>query len=101
MQVLVIGHPEAVLGYSLVGVRGITATTADEANHALDQAFSNHDVGIILVTEDVSTLIRNRMDQLKLRSTTPLVVEISSPHGPLPNQPSITDIVFRAIGVKL
>jgi V/A-type H+-transporting ATPase subunit F len=101
MQVLVIGHPEAVLGYSLVGVRGISATTAEETHHALDQAFSDHEIGIILVTEDVSALIRSRMDQLKLRSTTPLVVEISSPRGPQPDQPSITDIVFRAIGVKL
>ena len=101
MKVMVIGHPEAVLGFSLVGVQGKVARTADEASKALDDAFSNRDVGIILVTDDVGAMIRDRMDQLKLHSTVPLVLEIASPGEQESNQPSITDIVFRAIGVRL
>ena len=50
MKVLVIGHPEAVLGFSLVGVAGKAVTTAAEANQALDDALSSSDIGIILVT---------------------------------------------------
>jgi vacuolar-type H+-ATPase subunit F/Vma7 len=50
MKILVIGHPEAVLGFSLVGVHGQTATSAEEANQALDSALASSDVGIILVT---------------------------------------------------
>lgn len=101
MKVLVIGHPDAVLGFSLVGVHGQAATSAEEANRALDEAFSAQDIGLILVTDDVAELIRERMDQLKLKSTVPLVLEISSPGEEHPVQPSITEIVFRAIGVKL
>jgi V/A-type H+/Na+-transporting ATPase subunit F len=101
MKVMVIGHPEAVMGFSLVGVQGKSAQTAEEATRALDDAFSTEDVGIILVTDDVGALIRDRMDQLKLHSTVPLVLEIPSPGEEQPNQPSITDIVFRAIGVRL
>lgn len=101
MKVMVIGHPDAVLGFSLVGVHGKPATTAAEANQALDETFSMHDVGIILVTDDVSAMIQDRMDNLKLHSTVPLVLEISSPGEKASNQPSISDIVFRAIGIKL
>ena len=101
MKVLVIGHPEAVLGFSLVGVAGKAVSTAAEANQALDDALSSSDVGIILVTQDVSKLIEARMDNLKLHSTVPLVVDIPAPEGVGPDQPSLSDIVLRAIGIKI
>ncbi|HXF85363.1 MAG TPA: V-type ATP synthase subunit F [Anaerolineales bacterium] len=101
MKVLVIGHPEAVLGFSLAGVHGRVATSAEEVNRALDEALAAKDVGIILVTQDVASMIQPRMDDLKLHSTIPLVVEIPSPAGVPPDQPSLGEIVLRAIGIKL
>jgi V/A-type H+-transporting ATPase subunit F len=101
MKILVIGHPEAVLGYSLVGVNGQATTSADETNLALDNALADLENGIILVTGDVAEMIRPRMDQLQLHSTVPLVVEIPAPASVQPDQPSLNEIVFRAIGVKI
>ncbi len=101
MKLMVIGHPQAVLGFSLAGVSGKVASTAAEANQALDEALSRPDVGIILVTEDVSALIEARMDQLKMHSTVPLVVEIPAPGGPPPGKPSLNEVVRRAIGIKI
>lgn len=101
MKVLVIGHPEAVLGFSLAGVSGRAVTTADEANQALDDALSGKETGIILVTQDVAGQIPARMEQLKLRSTVPLVVEIPSPAGVGADEPSLSQVVLRAIGIKL
>jgi V/A-type H+-transporting ATPase subunit F len=101
MKVLVIGHPEAVLGFSLAGVHGQTASTAEEANKALDDALASKETGIVLVTQDIAGMIQTRMDDLKLHSTVPLVVEIPSPAGVSADQPSLGDIVLRAIGIKL
>lgn len=101
MKVLVIGHPDAVLGFSLAGVGGRVATTADEVNQALDEAQAARDVGIVLVTQDVAQLIPARMEHLKLRSTVPLIVEIPSQGGVPEGQASLGEIVLRAIGIKL
>jgi V/A-type H+/Na+-transporting ATPase subunit F len=101
MKIQVIGHPEAVLGFSLAGVQGVVATSAEEINRALDSALDSSEIGIILVTQDVARLIQTRMDQLQLRSTIPLVVEIPGPEGMGPDQPSLSDVVLRAIGVKI
>lgn len=101
MKVLVIGHPDAVLGFSLAGVGGRVAATAAEVNQALDDAQSSRDVGIVLVTQDVAELIPARMEHLKLRSTVPLVVEIPSSGGVPEGQASLGEIVLRAIGIKL
>jgi V/A-type H+-transporting ATPase subunit F len=101
MKILVIGHPDAVLGFSLAGVGGKVATTSDAVNQALDEAQANKDVGIVLVTHDVAGLIPARMEYLKLRSTVPLVVEIPSSGGMPEGQASLGDIVLKAIGIKL
>ncbi len=101
MKLTVIGHPEAVLGFSLAGVGGRAATSAAEANQALDEALAAADIGIILVTDDVAALIGNRMDQLKMHSTVPLVVEIPAQPGARPEKPPLSEVVKRAIGIKI
>jgi V/A-type H+-transporting ATPase subunit F len=101
MKVLVIGHPEAVLGFSLAGVSGRVAATAEDVNQALDEVQAARDVGIVLVTQDVAQLIPARMEHLKLRSTIPLVVEIPAQGGIPEGQESLGEIVLRAIGIKL
>jgi V/A-type H+-transporting ATPase subunit F len=101
MKVFVIGSQEAVLGFSLVGVRGRQAATAAQVEAALDEALAGSDYGIVLVTEDAARLAEARMDQLKLRSTVPLVVEIPGPAGVGPDQPTLNEIVLRAIGIRL
>ena len=101
MKVLVIGHPEAVLGFSLAGVSGRVATSAAEVNQALDEVQASKDVGIVLVTQDVAELIPARMEHLKLRSTSPLVVEIPAQGGAPEGEASLGEIVLRAIGIRL
>ncbi len=103
MKLLVIGNPKAVLGFSLVGVEGRAASTPESINQALDGALEQKDLGIILVTEDAAAQIEARMDELKLRSTEPLVVEIPAPavNGVRIARPSLNELIFRAIGVKI
>lgn len=101
MKVLVIGHSEAVLGFSLAGVNGQAVTTAEEAGRALDEALASKEIGIILVTQDIAGMLQARVEDLKLHSTIPLVVEIPSPAGVSADQPSLSEIVLRAIGIKL
>ena len=101
MKVLVVGHPEAVLGFSLAGVGGRSVINADQANLAVDEALASKDVGIVLVTHDVARMIQARMNDLKLHSTVPLIVEIPSPEGVSPDEPSLSEIVLKAIGIKL
>jgi V/A-type H+-transporting ATPase subunit F len=101
MQVLVLGHPDAVLGFSLAGVKGRAIASIEEANRALDEALEDRDLGVVLVTRDVAAMMQSKMDRLKLRSTLPLIVEIPSPEGMQPGEPSLNEVVLRAIGIRL
>jgi len=101
MKLLVIGNQDAVWGFALAGVRGQIATTAEEFNQALDAALDNEEIGIVLVTEDVANLARQRVEMLMARSIRPLVVEIPGPGGPSPDRPHLSEVIRRTIGVKI
>ena len=101
MKIMVIGNQEAVLGFSLVGVEGKVATSAVEVHQVLDGAFLDRQIGIVLITSEVAALIESRMNELRLHSTVPLVVEIPAPEKVQPEQSSLSEIVFRAIGVRI
>lgn len=100
MKMAVIGNAETVLGFSLAGVHGQVAESAPQVNLALDQVLNDPQIGIVIVTEDAADLVPARMAQLKMRSTVPLVVEIPGPAGPRPDQPSLSEVIRRAVGVK-
>ena len=85
MKLYVLGNPDAVWGFALTGVHGQVISTAEELHQALDAALGDRDVGIVLVTEDVADLARQRVDELVIRSRIPIVVEIPDQEGRLPN----------------
>ena len=98
---LVIGSEDAVWGFALAGVRGRVVKSNEELNQALDAATEDKSVDIVLITEDVADWARQRVDTLKIRSTQPLVIEIPGPAGPNPDQPTLSEIIRRTIGVKI
>lgn len=101
MQIRVIGHPDAILGFALAGVTGKAVVTEADAREALDEALQLPDAGILLVTKDAARLLQDQMENLKLRSSLPLIVEIPSPEGTPEGEPSLGELVLRAIGIRL
>lgn len=101
MKLHVIGEPDAVLGFSLVGATGCTATTREEVVAALEEASRDPHVGVILVTERAAALAPAEIDALRLAKSGPVVVEIPGPGGPLLHRPSLRDLIARATGVRL
>jgi V/A-type H+-transporting ATPase subunit F len=101
MDVTVVGSAPAVWGFALAGVQGQIAETAEELERALDDVLARPDVGILLITEDVAALARERIDALVARSAVPLVVEIPGPEGPSPDRPSIQELLRHTIGVRV
>jgi len=98
---LVIGSGDAVWGFALAGVHGRIVKTAEELNAALDEVTASGDVGIVLITENVAGLARQRVNTLIARSIDPLVVEIPGPAGPSPDRPSLSELVRKTTGVKI
>ncbi|MFA6844584.1 MAG: V-type ATP synthase subunit F [Sphaerochaetaceae bacterium] len=100
MQYFVIGDQDTVLGFSLVGVFGMQATTVDEAKSAWSKALQDKENGIIIITEDVADMIRGTVDRFLFSESFPLVVEIPPVKGD-GKQRDLRTLVNQAIGVSL
>ncbi len=99
MDYFVIGDADTVLGFSLVGVSGMSATNEAEARDAWEKALEGHHTGIIVITSDVAGMIRSTVDKYLFTESFPLVVEIPAPHGGKTRD--IRALVNEAIGVSL
>src|SRR5690554_4547486 len=100
MRYFVIGDEDTVLGFSLVGTRGISASNEKEASDALREALEDRQNGIIIMTQDVADMIRSEVDRYIFSESFPLIVEI-------PNRSTggisrdLRKLVNEAIGVSL
>jgi len=100
VQAFVIGDRDMVIGFQLVGVRGVEVSSVEEAWRALSKAVKNVEVGVIIISEEFSTKMQDKIDELRLSRRIPLIVEIPGRLGPS-KAVNVSDVVHRAIGVKV
>lgn len=100
MRYFVIGDEDTVLGFSLVGTRGLVATNAKEATSALQKALDDRENGIIIITQDIADLIRPEVDHYMFTETFPLIVEIPNRFTGGVSR-DLRSLVNAAIGVSL
>jgi V/A-type H+-transporting ATPase subunit F len=96
-----IADEDTVRGFRLAGVSGQVVTTAREAAEAVEQAVTQPDYGIIILTEKVADGIRQQVDAIRLERDQPLLVEIPGPEGPLPGHKSLRQLVQEAVGIRV
>lgn len=101
MKYYIIGDEDAVLGFGMVGVQGLTASSPEEAETAFRSALEDGETGIVIITERVAELIRPAIDRFLFTENLPLVIEIPDRIGPVSDRPSIREMVNTAIGIKL
>jgi len=101
MRYFIIGDEDAVLGFGLVGVHGLAASTPEEAQRAFDLALQDREVGILIITERAAELIRPKVDRYMFTQSFPLIVEVPDRLGPVAGRAGIREMVNQAIGIKL
>lgn len=100
MSMFVLGDEDAVLGFALVGVAGKAVHDADAARTTLDELLDREDVEIVLITEDWAATLRERVDELKMSASRPVILEIPSREAK-PTGRSLRELVQQAIGIRL
>ena len=98
---LISDNKDTQMGMRLAGVEGSVVHEPDEVIAELKKAVSDSSIGIILLTEKLGKLIPEYIDELKLNTPTPLIVEIPDRHGSRDIADSINRHVRKAIGLKI
>jgi len=92
---------DTLTGMRLVGVDGVVAHTGDEVKSALDTAYNDKEVGILLITEKLGLQYSDMVNAIKLNHSTPIIIEIPDRHGTGRRKDFITSFVSEAVGLKL
>ena len=92
---------DTAMGMRLAGIQGIVVHERGEVTQALTQAMQTEDVAVILMTERLVKLCPEIVDELKLKRTKPLIVEIPDRHREGRAKDSITRYVRDAIGINI
>ena len=99
MEYFVIGDDDTVLGFSLVGVSGISCSTEGEVKAAWDKALEDKEHAVIIITTEAAAMIRETVDKYLFASAFPLVVEIPSKNSG--SSIDLRNLVNEAIGVSI
>lgn len=113
MKYCVIGERELVLGFALVGVAGIVASTRDEALDAFLRAtgqgtqlagsipVAEERTKVLILTEEISGMLEDEVREWQMGDDFPLIVEIPGLHGHLEGRKTLTDSIREAIGIHV
>lgn len=98
---LISDNIDTYTGMRLAGVEGVVVHEREELHRALEEAISNKENGIILLTEKFGKEFPDIIDDVRLNHKLPLLIEIPDRHGTGRAPNFITSYVNEAIGLKL
>lgn len=98
---LISDNVDTQTGLRLAGIEGSVIHTKEELKEELEKVILDKEIGILLITEILTKLSPEMIDNIKLNRHIPLIVEIPDRHGSGRTPDFITAYVREAIGVKL
>lgn len=102
MNFFCIADKGSSIGFKLAGFEVREASGRREALEALAVALATPAVGIIIVTEQLSSQIREEIDEHIYNKETPLILEIPSMSGAgSEKRKTIGEFVKEAIGISI
>lgn len=79
MRVVAIGSRGFVAGFELAGMDGIRVENSDQALTQIMSNLNKPDVALILVSDDVSSPIHDKLTEIRTEKAMPLIYEIPAP----------------------
>ena len=98
---LISDNTDTQMGLRLAGIEGVIVHEKEELHRVLEEVKQDEAIGILLVTTAVFNLDRDKLQDLKLNSKRPLIVEISDRHKSHEVQAMIDETISKIIGRKI
>lgn len=102
MKVFIISdNTHTLTGMRLSGIEGVIVHEREEILKELAKVKKNRDIGIILITELLAERVKLELDEIKLSSSLPIIVEIPDRHGTRRPPDFLTRYIRESIGLKI
>lgn len=98
---LISDNIDTYTGMRLAGVNGVVIHSKLHLKEELDKAIIDKSIGVLLITEKLSSEFPEIINEVKLNRKLPLIVEIPDRHGTGRKPDFIMSYVNEAIGIKI
>jgi len=79
VQIVTVGSRIFVTSFQLAGVQGVIVESSAKALVEITRLMKDSSVGLVLVSDDISKTIGNKLTELRSKKSTPLVFELPAP----------------------
>lgn len=98
---LISDNRDTWVGMKLAGINGLIVHDKDNALIAIKNAMKNDEIGILMLTERVVDMVTEEVMEYKLKSKTPLIIEIPDRHGSIRGSDAITNYIRNSVGIRI
>ena len=98
---LISDNMDTWVGLRLAGIDGIIVNDRENALKEMKTAVKNQDIGILILTEKIVDMIKDEYLEYKLKSKTPLTIEIPDRHGSIREYNAIKDYIRDSVGIHI
>src|SRR5690554_4645888 len=96
---LISDNRDTYVGLRLVGIDGVIVEDRDNALKELKSAVQNQDIGILILTEKIVDMVREEYLEYKIKSKTPLIIEIPDREGTIREHNAIKNYIRDSVGI--
>ena len=103
MTFFVLGDEDVILGFQFIGIKGKIIENNEDAILEFDNAINGSygNIGVLLITEKVASMIEEKLMNWQLSGNYPLIVEIPDMEGHLTGKKTMLDSIREAIGIQI
>ncbi|HNZ26199.1 MAG TPA: V-type ATP synthase subunit F [Spirochaetota bacterium] len=103
MTFFVMGSEDVTLGFKFVGIEGVIVESDEEINAEFDNVINKRygEIGILLLTDRVSSRIEEKIMEWQLSGEYPLIVEIPDIEGRMEGKTTLLESIRKAIGLSV
>jgi len=98
---LISDNVDTKVGMRLAGVEGVVVHEKKEVLAEIDKVINDETIGILLITEKLVELFPEKIAELKISISRPLIVSIPDRHSSNEDNDYITRYIREAIGLKI
>ena len=101
MKITALLDEDTASGFRLAGIKDIYISN-DNTNKKWDEIISRDDIGIIFITEKNAEVIKNKLNDFRLKNNIPIILEIPDKNGRIKEHIDYTsNLIKKAVGVDI
>jgi V/A-type H+-transporting ATPase subunit F len=82
MRVVAFGSRDFISAFQLAGISGVSVDIKENIFEEFNKTFQEKDIGLILVSDDISKLMKRELTEIRAKKSTPLIYELPAPGSP-------------------